>query len=375
MLRASWKKLPQGLRSGLSALMKGFFTFGAFYLLLNHSIEDDSGASISILDAISEHIVKIELSSFLPWVLLATAIKMVGIGASMLRWHLLLSGQGIRFNFGHIVGSFLIGRFLGTFLPSTVGLDGYKLYDAAKFSERVIEPAAATAIEKVMGLSGIFLSFLVAFPLGSQVLGETAGAVALIAVPLSLAVVLGLFTVLFKPGLVQWFLDVLPGVGSGKITDFVNRASEAAAAYRGRGALLAQCIGLSFVVHFTTAAMYYFTALAVGAVSADFWQVVFASSIQIFATVISPFTIAGEGVREIVQALLLAKHIGTSQSILSAALGFWAAEALTLVGGVFWWMRRDDYKPRVMELSLATDSGDEMNSAQSTPQEPLSSCS
>ena len=72
----------------------------------------------------------------------------------------------------------------------------------------------------------------------------------------------------------------------------------------------------------------------------SFWQVVFASSIQIFATVISPFTIAGEGVREIVQALLLAKHIGTSQSILSAALGFWAAEALTLGGAVFWWIRK-----------------------------------
>ena len=352
MLIESWKRLPQGLRRIVGFVLKAVLTFGAFYLLLNHSIEDESGQPIVIWDAIVEHLATIEMDTFLPWVLLAAGIKVIGIISSMLRWHLLLSGQGIRFNFGHIVGSFLIGRFLGTFLPSTVGLDGYKLYDAAKFSDRVIEPAAATAIEKVMGLSGIFLSFLVAFPLGYQVLGESAGAVALIAVPLSLGVVLGLFTLLFKPGLVQWCLGIIPGMGAGKITNFVNRASEAASAYRGKGVLLAQCIGLSFVVHFTTAAMYYFTALAVGAMAADFWQVVFASSIQIFATVISPFTIAGEGVREIVQALLLAKHIGTSQSILSAALGFWAAEALTLGGAVFWWIRKKDYKPRVVELSF-----------------------
>ena len=60
------------------------------------------------------------------------------------------------FNFWHIAGSFLIGRFLGTFLPSTVGLDSYKLYDAAKFSGHVVPTAAATAVEKVMGLSGIW---------------------------------------------------------------------------------------------------------------------------------------------------------------------------------------------------------------------------
>jgi len=37
--------------------------------------------------------------------------------------------------------------------------------------------------------------------------------------------------------------------------------------------------------------------------------------------------------------------IGAGAAILSAALGFWAAEALTLFGGVFWWIRGKDYRP------------------------------
>jgi uncharacterized membrane protein YbhN (UPF0104 family) len=86
-------------------------------------------------------------------------------------------------------------------------------------------------------------------------------------------------------------------------------------------------------------------------VGASFWQVTFASSIQIFATVMSPFTIAGEGIREIVQALLLAKHIGMSQSIISAALGFWAAEALTLTGAFFLWARKKDYSPAFVAVN------------------------
>ena len=105
---------------------------------------------------------------------------------------------------------------------------------------------------------------------------------------------------------------------------------------------------LSFVVHFTTAAMYYFTALAIGAQGAEFWPIAFGSSIQIFATVLSPFTIAGEGIREAAQYVLLSNQIGAAAAIVSAALGFWAAEALTLVGGVFWWIRPLELPPRVL---------------------------
>jgi arylsulfatase A-like enzyme len=99
------------------------------------------------------------------------------------------------------------------------------------------------------------------------------------------------------------------------------------------------------MVHFTTAAMYYFTALAIGATGATFWEITFGSSIQIFATVISPFTIAGEGIREAAQLVLLGSLIGPAAAIVSAALGFWAAEAPTMLGFVFWWIRPTDYTP------------------------------
>ena len=346
-----WRRLPATLRSAIAFGLKATLTIGAFYLLLTHEVRGDDGVSVAIWRTLKTHLVELDPAHFLPWLLAAVAIKCVGILSSMTRWHLLLLGQGIRFNFSHIVGSFLIGRFLGTFLPSTVGLDGYKLYDATRFSERGVETAAATVVEKVMGLSGIFLSFLVALPMGIHILGESGFLVAVVTVPLALLVIMGLFVALFKPQFIAWITRRIPAMGRTKVESFVKRASEAAAAYRGNGKLLLRVLGLSFLVHFCTAAMYYFTAVAVGAVSADFWGVCFASSVQIFATVISPFTIAGEGVREIVQALLLAKHIGTSQSILSAALGFWAAEALTLAGAFFWWIRKDDYRPRRIEIS------------------------
>ena len=139
-----------------------------------------------------------------------------------------------------------------------------------------------------------------------------------------------LLLVLWYPGIVQWLLLHLPIPGKARLEGLVLRISHSAAAYRDKRGLVVQAFGLSFVVHFSTAAMYYFTALAIGARNAEFWPIAFGSSIQILATVLSPFTIAGEGIREAAQYVLLGNLLGPGNAIVSAALGFWAAEALTL---------------------------------------------
>ncbi|HSJ95536.1 MAG TPA: lysylphosphatidylglycerol synthase transmembrane domain-containing protein, partial [Myxococcota bacterium] len=351
---------PQPWRGRLLNLLKAWVTVRAFWLLFTHQVAMDpaqierlhlaghvpvDATHVSAGRLILAQLDFIDAGTFWTFVGLAAGIKFVGILASMFRWQTLLRGQRIELPFRHIFGSFLIGRFIGTFLPSTAGLDGYKLYDAARFSGKTVEVTATTAIEKVIGVFGIFLSFLVALPFGIRIFGENGPLVAAVTVPLSLALIGALLVVLWWPGLVQWGLEHLPIPGKARLGSVVLRISRAAAAYRDKKLLVLLALGLSFVVHFTTAAMYYFTALAIGAQTAEFWPIVFGSSIQIFATVMSPFTIAGEGIREAAQYVLLHKEIGAAESIVSAALGFWAAEALTLLGGLFWWLRPADYTP------------------------------
>jgi len=355
---ARW--VAQPWRKRLLDTLKAYVTVRAFWLLLAHQVPMDPGQIEALhlagqVPAGATHVAawrlvlaqlgQIDPRTFWICIALAAGVKFLGILASMLRWQVLLRGQAIELPFRHIFGSFLIGRFIGTFLPGTVGLDGYKLYDAARFSGRTVEVTATTAIEKVLGTFGIFLSFLVALPFGIQIFGERGPLVAWVTVPLASGLIAALLLVLWFPGLVQWGLEHLPIPGQARLHGVVLRISRAAAAYRDKKALVLLALALSFAVHFTTAALYYFTALAAGAANAEFWPIVFGSSIQIFATVVSPFTIAGEGIREAAQYVLLHKQIGAAASIVSAALGFWAAEALTLVGGVFWWLRPADYHP------------------------------
>ncbi len=357
---------PQPWRGRLLNLAKAYVTVRAFWLLLTHQVALDPAQieSLALAGQVPEgtdHVAAwrlilaqlelIHAGTFWTFVGLAAGVKFVGILASMSRWRLLLLGQQIELPFRHIFGSFLIGRFIGTFLPSTAGLDGYKLYDAARFSGRTVEATAATVVEKVLGFSGIFLSFLVALPFGLKIFGENGPAIAAITVPIAVGSIGALLVALWFPGFIRWFLDHLPLPGKARLEGLVMRISRSASAYRDKKTMVLVALFLSFVVHFTTAAMYYFTAVAIAARGAEFWPIAFGSSIQIFATVISPFTIAGEGIREAAQYVLLGNMIGPAAAIVSAALGFWAAEALTLLGGVFWWVRPADYRPAWCRVS------------------------
>ncbi len=336
---------PEPWRGRLLNVIKFAVTLWAFRLLLWHPITLEDGSREVAWRLVLDTLGRIDAATFWTFVALSAGVKFIGILASMYRWTILLRGQSIALPFRHIFGSFLIGRFIGTFLPSTAGLDGYKLYDAARFSGKTVEVTATTVLEKVIGFSGIFLSFLVALPFGIKIFGDNAGIIAAIAVPFCTGLIAALLVVLWYPGLVQWLLENLPIPGKARLEGLVLRISHAAAAYRDKRGLGGLAFVLSFIVHFTTAAMYYFTALAIGASQAEFWPIAFGSSIQILATVLSPFTIAGEGIREAAQYVLLGNLIGPANAIVSAALGFWAAEALTLLGGIIWWVRRATYRP------------------------------
>jgi hypothetical protein len=308
-----------------------------------------------IYTAISVYITTVDNTTFFTYALLAMLIKFIGVLSSALAWHLLLVGQGIVFPYWQTtVTSFLIGRFIGTFLPSTIGLDGYTLYEAGTYSNQWHRVITAKGLEKFVGITGLFLGMLLTLPFGYSVLQDVtqkfpslpapevqAFIIGGIAGSVSLVVILGLV----KPTILSWLLSVVGQFMPKKIQSQVNKFTTAVTAYRGKVGLLFLVLLNKFVTHFTTAVVYFFTALAIGVSTASFWPIVFGSNIQILGTLFSP-TIAGEGVREAIQALLLDKQLGgVAQAVLSGALGFIAAEAATMWGGAFLWTRTPSWRP------------------------------
>lgn len=340
---------------------KGLFTAVGIMALLRHPIPCPKDAAmcepLPVFTAIIQYVEQVDGQTFLLFALLAMGIKFVGVLSSAFAWHLLLIGQGIRFAYWQsTVTAFLIGRFIGTFLPSTIGLDGYTLYEAGRYSNQWTRVITAKGLEKFIGITGLFMGITLTLPFGYSVLQDVTskeGAAMTLALLIggicggvSLVVVMGLV----KPGLIVWIIKTFGGFLPGKVKNKVEEFTDAVAAYRGKTKLLLLALLSKFITHFTTAVVYYFTALAIGVTTAAFWPIVFGSNIQILGTIFSP-TIAGEGAREALQALLLEKQLGgVAQAVLSGALGFIAAEAATMWGGAFLWTRTESWRPSIAQV-------------------------
>ena len=316
---------------------------------------------LPIYQAIIQYIDQVDRTTFVLFALCAMLIKFLGVMSSAYAWHLLLRGQGIvQPYFQSTLTAFLIGRFIGTFLPSTIGLDGYTFYEAARYSNQKTRAAVAKVLEKFVGITGLFLGMVMTLPFGYQVIVDVAekigrpnvapalaGTIAVVAGGISSVVIIGLM----KPGILRSFTQKTAHILPQKVSSIITSFSDAVFAYEGKLSLIVQILFAKFLTHFTTAIVYFFTALAIGAITigmTEFWPIVFGSNIQILATILSP-TIAGEGAREAFQALLLEKRLGgIPQAVLSGALGFVAAEAATMWGGAFWWTRKDTWRPSFM---------------------------
>ncbi|MGH7787469.1 MAG: hypothetical protein ACRERC_11420 [Candidatus Binatia bacterium] len=350
------RRAPAAALATIDMSAKTLFTLVGIMALLRHPVPVSDDTRLPIYDAILQYLPYVDTRTFITFGLLAMAIKFVGVTSSAFAWHLLLVGQGIRFPFLQaIMTAFLIGRFIGTFLPSTIGLDGYTLYEAGRYSNQWSRVVTAKALEKLIGITGLFLGMVLTLPFGYQVIVDVmshlnrpdaaplmAGLIAVVGGGISLAVIL----ILVWPVLLTTVLTVGGRYLPGGVRAQLDTLTRAVGAYRGQLGLLFLALFSKFVTHFTTAVVYFFTALAIGVVGAQFWPIVFGSTIQIMGTIFAP-TIAGEGAREAFQALLLSKHLGgVAQAVLSGALGFIAAEAATLWGGAFLWVRTPSWRPR-----------------------------
>lgn len=349
------RALSGGARKRADTVVKVVFTVGGFVALLRHPIAGEAGPE-PLHDALVTHLATVELLPFLLWGGAAMGIKLVGVVFSAIGWHLLLRGQGLRLPFVQtVLTGFLIGRFIGTFLPSTLGLDGYTLWEAGRVTGEWHRAVTAKAVEKVAGASALFVGILVTLPVGHQVFqqafGDQGWLVTLAVGSVAFTVTAAGLGVLVFPGLLRALVGALGRLAPGPIRHHVDRFTAAVGAYKGQLPLLLGVLGCKFVSHANTAVVYWCTALAIGVTGAAFLPIVAGSLLQIVGTLLSP-TIAGEGAREALQALLLTDYYDANpaKAVLAAALGFVAAEAATLWGGVFLWTRTERWRPRFCEV-------------------------
>jgi hypothetical protein len=287
------------------------------------------------------------------WFAAALLAQIGAITFSILRWKVLLSGQDLQVPFGHAVKTFLVGRFLGTFTPTGVGLEAYKAYDIARYTGRAEASVSVVLIEKLIGtFFSLGLLVLLTLPFFIDALNAKFLYVfgAFFACLLVLALVL-----LFSPRLFHVLLK-LPFPFKARLEKPLSRLVDAFTIYSQRKGHLVAAIGLGLVVYLCWFLTYYANSLALGA-GLSLEQVLKVGPMTQIATMI-PLSIAGIGLREgafmglleILGAMRNATAATQTAMMLSATMVYFVSISLNVVGAVIFLTRRTDYKRQVEEL-------------------------
>jgi uncharacterized membrane protein YbhN (UPF0104 family) len=273
----------------------------------------------------------LDLSVFLPWLLFATFIKFLGIMANIVRWKVLLAGQGMEFGFGWLTASYFVGRFFGIVMPSTLGLDGWRLYDTIRVSRKPVECTTVLAVERITGLIGLIATILLFMPFADLRGRGVADVLSAMALPLSAAVLFGLM-LLLKPDLFMPLTRLMP---IAKVRNFLDSAIRSATAYSTRRGTLVIALACAVFGQLTTMAMYFGNAMALQVEGVTVLQVFYAAAVMTLFTFLIP-TAAGEGVRELMFVELLGGKIPTAKAFLIGHIGFWIEKLLlSFQGGIF----------------------------------------
>jgi uncharacterized membrane protein YbhN (UPF0104 family) len=273
----------------------------------------------------------LDLSVFIPWLAFATFVKFLGIMANIVRWQVLLAGQNLRFGFGWLTASYFIGRFFGIVMPSTLGLDGWRLYDTIRVSRKPVECTTVLAIERITGLVGLLATILLFMPFADLRGRSIADVLQAMAVPLGAALLFGLM-LLVRPEL---FVPLIRLIPVAKVRTFLDSAVRSATAYSTRRGTLLIALLCAVFGQVTTMAMYFGNAMALQVDGVSMLQVFYAAAVMTLFTFLIP-TAAGEGVREFMFVDLLGGRVPTAKAFLIGHVGFWIEKLLlSFQGGIF----------------------------------------
>jgi arylsulfatase A-like enzyme/uncharacterized membrane protein YbhN (UPF0104 family) len=303
------------------------FSSGLVALIVHHVLADGK------ISAIAEK--GFAISIF--WIVAAFVVQACGMSCTVWRWKVLLEGQGFKIPLRHLVESFLIGRFVGSFAPGTSGLDGYRAYDISRYTGKVARSISVIIVEKLIGFFVLGTLLLICVPVGQKLFeGKAVNATALAMMGLVFSGMMLLSLILlFKPALIRWIVDKLVPPSS-PVHQPIDKAIKAVTAYEKRKLHLLKATAIGFGVHLCTIFMYFCTSRAIGEQPAP--DTLFVTAAMMIGATILPLSIAGIGMREGVFAFFLGP-----MAAIYAFGGYLVGEAISLLGGPIWLSRRNDY--------------------------------
>jgi glycosyltransferase 2 family protein len=267
------------------------------------------------------------------WILLLLILVFpIGTAVTTFRWRLLLSTHGVDLAPGYLFRSMLVASFFRQFLPSTVGGDAVRAYDAWRGGASTSISLVALGVDRLLGLLAMVSLATIGLGASPELRVGLQAASAYLAVGGALLAVgvLVLFTSAGRPiYALARMVQRLPRALASPLLKLLTSLE----AYQGKHSVLAKALGLSFLLQLHVIVYYYFIGEALGfpvRLLAYFAIVPIALFVMLL-----PVAINGIGVRESVFIFLLAQYgLSEGQALAFAWLEYSLHLFWALIGGL-----------------------------------------
>jgi len=265
------------------------------------------------------------------WLLVGTATGI--LSARMLlggvRWQMILAAQDTQRSVLRLTSWYLIGSFFNMFLPTVLGGDVVRMYQAGRSTGKITDTIVSVMMERIIGCTGLVLLALIALSLPGSAL--PAGIRAAV-VGTSVCFVLGL-AVSFHPVTSRIAVALLNQLGISKLGEAIDKGHHALWHLTRRRRVLLNAFCVTIVFHLIGVFCVYLTGLSL---RLDLPFRLYCVAVPtIWTLTMLPVSINGIGVRE-GGFLLMFGTAGVSgaDAVLLSLLTFFQLTVIGLLGGL-----------------------------------------
>jgi len=271
-----------------------------------------------------------------PLLILSLSTHIFGIWITAVRWNTLLGTQKVKLGTTTLTLTVLIGFFFNNFLPTSIGGDVFRTYDAAKKANIPIETSASIIIvERFSGIISASTYAIIALFLGFTAIGNQSFIIPVI-IFFIICIIIAFF--ILNPSILR--LNKLIN----KIK-FLKKVKEKLAniyftflSFKKFKWVLVRVMIYSFLLQFAVILNYFLAAKSLG-INLNLTAFIFIVPVVTIIAMV-PISIGGIGIRENALVFIMtAIGVGSEQAALCALLIFLMLIFIGIIGGIIYSIR------------------------------------
>ncbi len=281
-------------------------------------------------------IVEILKSSNKILILLALSTHVFGTWITAFRWKTLLNTQNVKLSTASLSVTVLIGLFFNNILPTIIGGDVFRTYDASKKANIPLSSSASVIlVERFSGTVSSAFYAVAALFLGFTAIGNQP---VIIPVAIFFVIVIVMALMIIKPSIFGIARFLKKFKFARRIKDKLSNAYNTLTSFKDHKIVLLKVLIYSFILQFAVILNWYLSARALGI---DLGLTAFIFMVPVVSIIsMIPISIGGIGLREnSIVFIMVAMGVANDKAAFCSLLILVALMLVGLVGGLVYIVR------------------------------------